>query len=212
MILAVVAGICLLLCLLVLSKVTVQLQVVINNARPELSFEVFSFFRLIRWRRKWPHSDHHGPVMSESSVSQPRLEPNVQSSIRQRYTVQDIREVWRMFRWFLRHVSCLKWEASTLFGTGQANTTGTLAGYFWALQGELLFLMSRALKMVTKPKVMIRPDFERRLWIYRFDCIVSFRIGYAILAGIRFFIYWCWLRRRWCRKINERTCMERTCS
>ncbi|OUM89734.1 MAG: hypothetical protein BAA01_02945 [Bacillus thermozeamaize] len=196
MFLAVAAGIILLLCLLMMLKVTVQFNVMIENGRPELAIDIFSLFRLVRWRMRFPRSPQNRPLSAEPAGERQALTPVAQPLMGSGVTWQDAREVWRIIRWFLRHVSCSQWKTSTLFGTGQANTTGWLTGFLWALQEQFLFYMSRAWKMAAKPKVVIRPVFHQRLLSCRFECITSFRLGYAILAGMRFLIYWFW-KRRW---------------
>lgn len=186
--------------LLLCTKITVQLQLVLHGFRPELSLEVRGFFRLLRKRIRWSYSEPDGSPLPTTPTTRRTHRPRPSPP---RWTVHDGRAFWRIGRRFLRHVSVEKWETATVFGTGEAHVTGWLAGWLWSLQTQAQTLLLRTMKLRKPPRITIRPDFQRQRWFWRLDCITSFRLGHAIIAGIRLFSYWFWTRKRMIKRENS---------
>jgi hypothetical protein len=91
---------------------------------------------------------------------------------------------------FLRHISITKFEWQTKIGTGDAATTGMTVGLGWSLKYGLVALFSKYMKLKTVPCLMITPSFHEAVSETKFVCMIHFRIGYAMLAGIRIVKYW----------------------
>ncbi|RDE32104.1 DUF2953 domain-containing protein [Parageobacillus thermoglucosidasius] len=91
---------------------------------------------------------------------------------------------------FLGHISITKFEWQTKIGTGDAATTGMIVGLGWSLKYHLLALSSKYMKLKTPPFFMITPSFHEAVSETKFVCMIHFRIGYAMLAGIRMVKYW----------------------
>jgi hypothetical protein len=93
-------------------------------------------------------------------------------------------------RRFLRKVMIKKIEWHSLVGAGDAALTGTLMGALWSVKGGLIGLLSHYMKLREMPKVAITPDFQKAASQTQFRCMLQFRIGYAMLAGIKLWKYW----------------------
>ena len=91
---------------------------------------------------------------------------------------------------FLRHISITKLEWQTKIGTGDAAATGTIVGLGWSLKYSLVALLSKYMKLKTAPCLMITPSFHEAVSETKFVCMIHFRIGHAMLAGIRIMKYW----------------------
>ncbi|BDG46150.1 hypothetical protein PspKH34_07110 [Parageobacillus sp. KH3-4] len=91
---------------------------------------------------------------------------------------------------FLGHISITKFEWQTKIGTGDAATTGMIVGLGWSLKYNLLAFFSKYMKLKTSPFFMITPSFHEAVSETKFVCMIHFRIGHAMLAGIRIVKYW----------------------
>lgn len=81
------------------------------------------------------------------------------------------------------NLDCLEWRSS--LGTGYADETGVLLGIAWAVKAAITGLLQRYVKMGAPPQLSIHPYFREKKWETDLQCMIRFRIGYAILAGIR---------------------------
>ncbi|BDG37132.1 DUF2953 domain-containing protein [Saccharococcus caldoxylosilyticus] len=91
---------------------------------------------------------------------------------------------------FFRHVSITKFEWQTKIGTGDAATTGMMVGLGWSLKYSVLAVCSKYMKLKTTPMITIIPSFHQAVSETKFICMIHFRIGHAILAGIRVIKHW----------------------
>jgi hypothetical protein len=96
----------------------------------------------------------------------------------------------RIVRKFFRKVTMKGLEWNTLIGLGDAAHTGTITGAIWAFKGSIIGLLSHYFKLKEMPKISVTPHFQAAVIQTRFTCIIQFRIGYAILAGLKLFKFW----------------------
>lgn len=97
---------------------------------------------------------------------------------------------YKIVRSFLKKVTVSRIEWITVVGVGDAAYTGMLTGAFWTAKGSLLGLVSTLMKVKTIPKIMITPEFNQSISQTSFQCMIHFRIGHAIFAGIKLIKYW----------------------
>lgn len=97
---------------------------------------------------------------------------------------------YKIIRSFLRKVTMSELEWFTVVGVGDAAATGMISGAFWTVKGSLLGIISSFVKMRTMPKIMITPSFNRAVSETSFQCMIHFRIGHAIFAGIKLLKHW----------------------
>ncbi|WP_099158780.1 DUF2953 domain-containing protein [Virgibacillus ndiopensis] len=88
-------------------------------------------------------------------------------------------------RIFLRRIQVHKLEWNTFFGTGDASSTGIIAGGIWAVKGSLIGFIDTTSHLSCKPIMSVSPHFQRKYINSKFDCIVSIRIGQAMYALIK---------------------------
>ncbi|PEQ95643.1 hypothetical protein CN481_03240 [Bacillus sp. AFS006103] len=96
----------------------------------------------------------------------------------------------RIVRMFLRRVTLKGFEWETMIGLGDAAHTGTITGAIWAFKGSVIGLISHYLKLKEMPKITVTPHFQAAVIHTRLTCIIQFRIGHAILAGLKLFKFW----------------------
>ncbi|MGG0719791.1 DUF2953 domain-containing protein [Robertmurraya massiliosenegalensis] len=95
-----------------------------------------------------------------------------------------------IIRSFLKKVTMANLEWRTTIGISDAAYTGMLTGVFWTVKGSLVGLLTSLLKVKTLPNLMVTPDFNRTVNETSFRCMIHFRIGHAIFAGIKLLKFW----------------------
>jgi hypothetical protein len=93
-------------------------------------------------------------------------------------------------RKFLRRISIKKFEWHSLMGVGDAAHTGMLTGALWAVKGGIIGILSHYLRMKVMPNLSVTPHFQAAVIQSRLSCIFQFRIGHAILAGLKLIKFW----------------------
>jgi hypothetical protein len=71
------------------------------------------------------------------------------------------RRQWKWMMAVLRHVTCTRWRLEVGIGTGDAASTGVAAGLAWMLLGLAAGATSRLVRLATRPRGEVRPDFQR---------------------------------------------------
>lgn len=99
-------------------------------------------------------------------------------------TVKRMVGLWRILTRFLRKINVRKLYWHSRIGTGDAAHTGVLLGVVYGLKGGVVWLFAHFLHLATQPTIVIEPAFTETHFYTEFECIVRFRIGHAILAGI----------------------------
>jgi hypothetical protein len=84
----------------------------------------------------------------------------------------------------IKSISIQKLSWITHFGTGEASSTGTLAGGVWMVKGTLVGLLYEQTEMSCQPKISVIPHFQQKGLYTEVDCIVSIRLGKAIHTGM----------------------------
>lgn len=95
----------------------------------------------------------------------------------------------KIMKQFMAKIKIVKFSWWSRIGTGDAAETGVLSGIVWGIKGGIVMLLSHFMSLRSKPAIQIEPSFIQACLYTEFECIVQFRIGNAILAGIRMFIH-----------------------
>jgi hypothetical protein len=100
-----------------------------------------------------------------------------------------LQEVYGLLDWVkqtLKYVRCDKLTWFSKIGTGDAAETGVLTGLVWGVKTTFLGVGLRMITLRTVPRVNVIPVYNHRHFHSELECILRIRVGYAILAGIRF--------------------------
>ena len=96
----------------------------------------------------------------------------------------------KIIRHFLKKVQVKQFEWNSRIGIGDAAHTGTLVGACWAIKGSIIGLLTTTLNFRVMPLITVTPDFQKERAETAILCILRFRIGQAILTGIKLLRYW----------------------
>lgn len=80
------------------------------------------------------------------------------------------------------YIRKLKWF--TVLGAGDAAVTGIAIGLLWNIKTIVSVLLNLKFKFLVLPDINIVPCFDGSKLSTNFDCILSIRIGHAIIAGM----------------------------
>jgi len=95
-----------------------------------------------------------------------------------------------VFRKFFKSIKIKQFEWHSVIGVKDAALTGILTGTAWAFKGGIVGLFSKYMKLMVYPEISIYPSFQIPLSQTKIKCMFKFRIGNAILAGIKILKYW----------------------
>jgi hypothetical protein len=197
-------GIILFITLIIFSKLHVKLFFSHTKDNVELSIKLRLWF--FRYTIKVPlvridketnsivvaHEEQAGKKEKEKEASSKQITPTdiLNSFSDTQEILQHIVSFHKIVRRFLKKVSIHKLEWHTTFGIGDAAITGVLVGAGWAIKGSILGIISQYMMLKTTPRITITPLFLQTLSHTKLTCMISFRIGNAILAGLRIVKYW----------------------
>lgn len=88
---------------------------------------------------------------------------------------------------FLGKINMTTCEWITKIGLQDASITGTLTGLIWTIKSVILGNISHAILLKTIPTIEVYPLFNNEYFESELHCIISFRIGHVIFAGIQVF-------------------------
>ncbi|MFX3625401.1 MAG: DUF2953 domain-containing protein [Ectobacillus sp.] len=103
--------------------------------------------------------------------------------------IKSFGDIHTIIKGFLKKVKLrhLKWH--THFGAGDAASTGILTGSLWSIKGIIAGIISSYMNMVKTPDLNITPIFQGRGIATQLECMISFRIGQAMLAALKLLRY-----------------------
>jgi len=95
-----------------------------------------------------------------------------------------------IFQKFLNRVAVknLKWH--TRVGLGDAALSAILVGVVWSAKSGVVHLLDRYMRLKNPPTMTVVPVFQQMWSETIFQCIISFRLGQAILVGLRLVKHW----------------------
>lgn len=197
----------LLFILIIFTKLTILINYYHHNNDDDLKIKLMFWFGLIKYTIKVPliKVDDDSPslvIKSKSKMGDSSDESTKEDE--KQITTEDVETnssnakkilkhvfgLHQIVRKFFRRVTLKGLEWNTLIGLGDAAHTGTITGAIWAFKGSIIGLLSHYFKLTEVPKISVTPHFQAAVIQTRLTCIIQFRIGYAILAGLKLFKFW----------------------
>lgn len=194
-----IGAIAMLVLLIAITKVRVAVTYVRLGANDHLVLDVSVWFGLIRRKydipvMKWMTTDS-GPTfaMNVRKSGEPEHNGHVfidEKAIRRWMRVakewrKKVHDLYPILRWILRRFRLERVEWHTALGIGDAAATGTLTGLVWGVKSVILSTVSHYVTLRAIPRMSVQPVWNGNIVRTRFRCILTFRIGYAIVAGVR---------------------------
>lgn len=189
-----------LIILIILTKITIHLTYRHHNDDDHLIVELRALFGLIRYQKSIPliKVDDDSPSIivkgkgPDESESQSKITSHdvLKSLKNYRDILEHVFQLHTIVKKFLKKVSVKKLEWYSAIGIGDAANTGTGCGALWAIKGSIVGLISHYFNVEEMPKLMVYPNFQQVIVQTELSCMFQFRIGNAMLAGIKLVKFW----------------------
>jgi hypothetical protein len=192
--------------IILITKVKILLDYYHGNDNDHLKVTVRAWGGLIKYKVEIPviKVDDNSPTI----VAEEKVQTGLNENIKKEKSVQvdktdmlnsfndfkqlltHIAGLHKIIRDFLKKVMLRKIEWHTMVGVGDAAATAVITGAFWAVKGGVIGVLSHYMKLKDMPVMTITPSFQHAVSITSFKCMIQFRVGHAILAGIKLVKYW----------------------
>ncbi|RIW27063.1 DUF2953 domain-containing protein [Bacillus salacetis] len=206
--LIVISGLLLLLLLLIIiTKLTITLSLYHGNDNDHFLIKFRAWYGLVKYKVEVPmvKLDDEGPnIVFEEKTEKGKEGKGKEKDKLKKETPEEILTSIKDFQELVRHVAGfhrivrhflsrvklddVQWQ--TVCGTGDASTTGTMTGLIWGAKGSLMGVISGYMNLQSMPQIMVVPSFQKAIIQMDFSCIITFRVGHAILAGIKMIKLW----------------------
>lgn len=106
------------------------------------------------------------------------------------HLIKNIEHFHRILNRFLSHMTVSRFEWHTRFGLGDAAWTGIATGAVWGIKGNVLAFVSHHMNLLAQPQLSVEPIWHSEDSEISLSCMISFRIGHAMGAGIQVIKFW----------------------
>ncbi|AYV74161.1 DUF2953 domain-containing protein [Bacillus circulans] len=205
-ILAIIIGAFLLLLLFsFFLKLTIHIRYYHKKDNDDLKIEVRALFGIIRYKKTIPliKIDEDSPTLvieeeTEITGKKEKIEDTKQFSgsdllnflSNSQELLNHVVHFHRIVRSFLAKLTIKNIEWSSIVGLGDAAHTGMISGAIWSVKGSIIGMISNYMKLHDMPKINIYPQFQGVASETLFSCMIQFRLGHAMMAGIKLVKYW----------------------
>ncbi|MCD8508681.1 MAG: DUF2953 domain-containing protein [Bacillus sp. (in: Bacteria)] len=192
----------LLLPLVLLIKIKIFASYEHNGRDDELTLQI-QVLRFIKYKVQVPLlavDDESASIVYEEKRQSPLGEKQIKEKFTVHRFIDDVKHFQRLLkhvvgfhtivRKFMQKMSVNEFYWATQLGTGDAAITGSATGAIWAIKGNVLGILTNYMKIKTMPEIYVNPDFQQMLLKTSFKCMVSFRLGHAMLAGLKVLRHW----------------------
>ncbi|CAI9393817.1 DUF2953 domain-containing protein [Bacillus sp. T2.9-1] len=186
-------------------KLTIHIRYYHKKDNDDLKIELRALFGLIKYKKTIPliKIDEDSPTLvmkeeTELQGKQETVEETKQFSASDlliflsnlKELLNHVVQFHRIVRSFLAKLTIKHIEWSSIVGLGDAAHTGMISGAIWAVKGSIIGIISNYMKLKDMPKINIYPQFQGMASETLFSCMIQFRIGHAMMAGIKLVKYW----------------------
>lgn len=189
-----------------MTKIKVYINYQHHNDDDHLKIQFKVWFGLIKFKREFPliKIDDNSPTIVVKQKNPETKQDSSEQKNKKQFSYEDLLNNLRnmkelitsvvslhiIVQKFLKKIAVKKLEWHTVIGIGDAASTGMIAGAIWTVKGGLVGLISHFLKLQAVPNITITPQFQHAVSQIAFSCMIQFRIGHAMLAGIKILKYW----------------------
>ncbi|MFS1517611.1 DUF2953 domain-containing protein [Bacillus sp. SCS-151] len=207
MITIIASSVVVILCLLFM-KITVRVLLLHEKDNDQIKIQLRTLFGIIRYTYNVPFikvdKKDANLVVGQNKSSKNVGEEQTDNKDVEHISVNDVIEgiqnakeliehivgFHQIIRNFFKKVHVTKFEWQTQLGARDAAMTAILSGLAWGVKGGVIGLVSNNMKLDTNPYIEIAPSYQKPSSHTKLKCMLYFRIGYAILGGIRLLKLW----------------------
>jgi hypothetical protein len=195
-----------LLLVIIFTKLTVIINYYHHNDNDDLKLELKIWFGIIKYKINVPlikiddnspsvvvkGNTHIGNSSEESDEMEQQITPNkVKKRLKDLNEIlKHVNDMFVIIKKLLQKMTIKQFEWHSLLGVGDAAFTGMATGALWTIKSSVISILSHFLKLKEMPVLSVTPQFQFAVIQTRLTCIIQFRIGYAILAGLKLIKFW----------------------
>ncbi|WP_108671293.1 DUF2953 domain-containing protein [Peribacillus acanthi] len=203
---AIISLFIILLVIILFTKVTVEVFYYHGQDNDQLTLRIRALFNIVKKKIDVPliKVDDNSPtiVMKEkvqSGEDDSKAKKKVQQFSAQDFLngLHDTKELvihiiglHTIIKKFLQTVTVHSFHWHSMIGTGDAALTGTIVGGAWGLKGVIVGILTQYLRFQVSPDYTITPSYQYAVSLTKVHCIIRFRVGNAIMAGLKFLRFW----------------------
>ncbi|MHC0037358.1 DUF2953 domain-containing protein [Pseudoneobacillus sp. C159] len=181
------------------SKLSILLDYYHGNDNDHLKITFKIWFGLIKYKKEIPviKIDDNSPTivlkekskqgMKDTQIGKKDIVESIDST---KWLLRHVVNLHTIVRTFFKKVSVKRVEWHTNIGVGDAADTAVLTGAIWAAKGSLIGLISHYFRLLEMPKMTVTPYFNHKISQLSFKCMFQFRIGQAMIAGLKLMKMW----------------------
>ncbi|MFC4321089.1 DUF2953 domain-containing protein [Litchfieldia salsa] len=192
--------------LIIISKLTVLIQINHSPKSQDVRIKLSTWLGLIRYTIHIPlmkldddsasvvvkHEEKSNLKKENAKNKSEKFSPDeiIRAIKDSEKIIEHVANLHRIIKKFFKKVTISKLEWHSVFGIGDAAHTGIFVGLGWSVKGCLLGVISQYMRLKGQPHITITPLFQQLNSETKFECMFHFRVGNAMLAGIRLVKYW----------------------
>ncbi|KON86745.1 hypothetical protein AF332_08015 [Sporosarcina globispora] len=201
-----VIALIILLFIIMATKLKIYFHFYHGNDNDHLRIQFKAWFGMIRYKIEVPliKVDDNSPTIIVKEKEAAGTQENAPKKETKQYSAENLIDslhdtkaminhivsLHKIIRKFLKRVTIRNLEWHTFAGIGDAAHTGMLTGALWAIKGGILGLISHYMKLKTPLSITVTPHFQFSVSQTALSCMIHFRVGHAMLAGIKLIKYW----------------------
>lgn len=183
-----------------LTTLYITVHVIKKGKNDKLRFKLKAWFGLIHIRAEVPILqilESGARIQVEGESTQKKLiKKQKKFTFQDFWSIQYKAQLWlknvinlqKIAKQFLKTIRLEKLNWHTAIGTGDAAETGVLTGAGWGIKSTILGFVSQYITLRSIPNIHVQPHFQETKVESEFLCMIRFRIGHIIIAGIRMLI------------------------
>jgi Protein of unknown function (DUF2953) len=193
--------------LIIFTKLTILVNYYHHNDNDDLKVEFKVWFGIIKYKLNVPlikiddnspsvvvkshsHMGEAAPENPDHTVNQITRNDVTSSFQKTKDLLERVIHLHVIVRKFFKRITIKNFEWQTLMGVGDAAHTGMMTGAIWAIKGSIVSILSHYFRLKEMPHLSVTPHFQAAVIQTRLTCMFQFRIGYAILAGLKLIKFW----------------------
>jgi hypothetical protein len=173
-------------------KITIDVHALYTEEEKQVHVHISALFGIIRF-----HIDVLDRIASTKNIDETEKEQKQEETTKEvdkksifHSIIKSIGEIHTIVKKFLKRVTIreLTWESS--IGTGDAASTGMIAGVCWTGKGWLLGLMASYFQMKDRVDINIVPNFQGTTIRTAVNLRLSFRVWSVLFFALSFLRFW----------------------
>jgi Protein of unknown function (DUF2953) len=105
-------------------------------------------------------------------------------------TLRHVQNLYHILVQFFKKIKISQLEWHSAIGLGEASSSAIAAGTVWGLKGIVLQLFNIFFRLKGTPSISVAPVFQGMHSETRLSCMVSFKIGHAIVVMLKILKSW----------------------